>query len=136
MCGSGDGSAQRAVHREHDGRRTGQGLSFLPPPLPPDPPVRLENLWGLLEHGERWLGRLDGVTMHMPDPTLLLSMYVRKEALLSSQIEGTQSSLSELLLYENERAPGPRPFPWPFVVPASLSVGALTFFLLHTILHS
>ncbi|MFZ1414145.1 MAG: Fic family protein [Defluviicoccus sp.] len=80
--------------------------AFVPPPLPPDPPVRLENLWGLLEQGERWLGRLDGVTMHMPDPTLLLSMYVRKEALLSSQIEGTQSSLSELLLYENEQAPG------------------------------
>jgi len=52
------------------------------------------------------LGRLDGVRAIAPDTSLFLYMYVRKEALLSSQIEGTQSSLSDLLLYENDEAPG------------------------------
>ena len=52
------------------------------------------------------LGRLDGVCSVAPDTSLFLCMYVRKEALLSSQIEGTRSSLSDLLLYEDEAAPG------------------------------
>ena len=80
--------------------------AFVPPPLPPDPSLRLEGLLGLLEEASRALGRLDGVTSILPDPPLFLYMYVRKEALLSSQIEGTQSSLSDLLLYEDEETPG------------------------------
>ena len=84
--------------------------AFVPPPLPPVPPLKLDKLYGRLEEANRALGRLDGVTSILPDSDdvlpLFLYMYVRKEALLSSQIEGTQSSLSDLLLYENDEAPG------------------------------
>jgi Fic family protein len=59
-----------------------------------------------MEDANRALGRLDGVTSVLPDTPLFLYMYVRKEALLSSQIEGTQSSLSDLLLFENNEVPG------------------------------
>ena len=80
--------------------------AFLPPPLPPVPPVQMERLYSRLESANRAIGRLDGVASILPDTPLFLYMYVRKEALLSSQIEGTQSSLSDLLLYESEEAPG------------------------------
>ncbi|MGI9420733.1 MAG: Fic family protein [Geminicoccaceae bacterium] len=80
--------------------------AFIPPILPPKPPVRLDRIYPLLEGANRALGRLDGVTSILPDTPLFLYMYVRKEALLSSQIEGTQSSLSELLLFESKEAPG------------------------------
>ena len=80
--------------------------AFVPPPLPPDPPVRTDTLYGRLDAANRAIGRLDGVTSILPDTPLFLYMYIRKEALLSSQIEGTQSSLSDLLLFESEKAPG------------------------------
>ena len=79
--------------------------AFLPPPLPPDPQVDLGPFYGRIEAANRALGHLDGVTSILPDTPLFLYMYVRKEALLSSQIEGTQSSLSDLLLYESDAAP-------------------------------
>jgi Fic family protein len=75
--------------------------SYLPPPLPPNPPLDLARLIGLIERANQALGRLDGMTSILPDSGLFVFMYVRKEALLSSQIEGTQSSLSDLLLFEN-----------------------------------
>ncbi len=81
--------------------------AFLPHPLPPDPPLVLDpELQDILSRASMALGRLDGFTAVLPDPALFLYSYVRKEALLSSQIEGTQSSLSDLLLFENEAAPG------------------------------
>jgi Fic family protein len=80
--------------------------AFVPPSLPPEPSLRLDKLYGLLDEANRALGRLDGVTSILPDTPLFLYMYVRKEALLSSQIEGTQSSLSDLLLFESDEAPG------------------------------
>ena len=80
--------------------------AYIPPPLPPDPPVTLSRLHGRIERADRALGRLDGLSILVPDTNLLLYTYVRKEAVLSSQIEGTQSSLSELLLFENHSAPG------------------------------
>jgi Fic family protein len=80
--------------------------AFVPPPLPPDPAIRMDRLYRSLENANRALGRLDGVTSILPDTPLFLYMYVRKEALLSSQIEGTQSSLSDLLFFESEEAPG------------------------------
>ena len=80
--------------------------AFIPPPLPPVPPVRMDRLNTLLESANLALGRLDGMTSILPDTDLFLYMYVRKEALLSSQIEGTQSSLSELLLFERADLPG------------------------------
>jgi Fic family protein len=80
--------------------------AFLPPGLPPTPPVRLGPMLELLENANQALGRLDGVASVLPDPSLFLDMYVRKEALLSSQIEGTQSSLADLLLFETDETPG------------------------------
>jgi Fic family protein len=80
--------------------------AFMPPPLPPDPSVDLARFQILLEQANQAIGRLDGLASLLPDLSLLLYTYVRKEAVLSSQIEGTQSSLSDLLLYESDEAPG------------------------------
>lgn len=76
--------------------------AFDPAPLPPDPPLRLSGeLPGLLSAADRALGRLDGSVLTLPNPDLFVFMYVRKEAVLSSQIEGTQSSLQDLLAAES-----------------------------------
>ncbi|MCW5964900.1 MAG: Fic family protein [Bryobacterales bacterium] len=80
--------------------------AFVPPPLPPQPPLQFDRLQGLLEQANQALGRLDGLASVLPDLTLFLYAYVRKEAVLSSQIEGTQSALSDLMLFENGEAPG------------------------------
>lgn len=80
--------------------------AFVPSPLPPEPPLDLNPLLPLLDRANQALGRLDGVSALLPDTAFFLYIYVRKEALLSSQIEGTQSSLSDLLLFENEDVPG------------------------------
>jgi Fic family protein len=81
--------------------------AFVPAPLPPDPPMVLEGaMQALHERALLACGRLDGLSSLLPDPELFLYAYVRREALLSSQIEGTQSSLSDLLLFELEEAPG------------------------------
>src|SRR6202171_682765 len=80
--------------------------AFVPPPLPPDPPLRLDGLQQLLEQANQAVGRLDGLASVLPDLSLFIYAYVRKEAVLSSQIEGTQSSLSDLLLFENQESPG------------------------------
>ncbi len=76
--------------------------AFLPAPLPPDPPLDLEPLYPLLGRANRALGRLDGVVNVIPDPDFFVGMYVRREAVLSSQIEGTQSTLEDLLEVELE----------------------------------
>jgi Fic family protein len=74
--------------------------------LPPVPPLRLTGQhYDLLEKANRALGRLDGMTLLLPDTSLFLYFYVRKEALLSSQIEGTQSSFNDLLLHESGEIP-------------------------------
>jgi Fic family protein len=80
--------------------------AFVPPPLPPSPPIDVLPLLERLSLAERALGRLDGVTMLLPRQELFLYMYVRKEAVLSSQIEGTQSTLSDLLRFETEAQAG------------------------------
>ena len=80
--------------------------AFVPPPLPPEPPLLFEQLYGPLEEATLGIGRLRGVGTVLPDDDLFLYTYVRKEALLSAQIEGTQSSLSELLRHENAALPG------------------------------
>ena len=80
--------------------------AYVPENLPPEPAIEMQGLYPLLDQANIALGRLDGMSMVLPDHALFLYMYVRKEAVLSSQIEGTQSSLSDLLLYENEEAPG------------------------------
>ena len=96
--------------------------AFLPPPLPPVPPLDLAPLQKLLVRAGQAIGRLDGIADTLPDGNLLLYYYVRKEAVLSSQIEGTQSSLSDLLLYESEEAPS---VPLDDVVEVSSYVAAL-----------
>ena len=80
--------------------------AFVPGPLPPNPPLDLGELQIALERASVALGRLDSVSSLLPDTALFLYTYVRKEAVLSSQIEGTQSSLSDLLLFELDEAPG------------------------------
>lgn len=79
--------------------------ALVPKALPPAN-LNLLQLQTLIEKASQSLGRLDGLTTILPDPHLLLYVYVRKEAVLSSQIEGTQSSLSDLLLFENDETPG------------------------------
>ena len=80
--------------------------TFVPPPLPPIPPIDVLPLLPKLSAAERALGRLDGITVLLPRQELFLYMYVRKEAVLSSQIEGTQSTLSDLLRFETEAQAG------------------------------
>ena len=80
--------------------------AFVPPPLPPDPPIEILPLLDKLSAADRALGRLDGVSLLLPDKELFLYMYVRKEAVLSSQIEGTQSTLDDLLKFETDAKAG------------------------------
>ena len=97
--------------------------AFIPLPLPPNPPLDLSSgRQRLLERATLALGRLDSITLLLPDPNLFLYAYVRREAVLSSQIEGTQSSLADLLLFELEEAPG---VPFDDVVEVSNYVAAL-----------
>ena len=80
--------------------------AFVPPPLPPVPQLDFLSLLGPLSEADRAVGRLDGITALVPDTSLFLYMYVRKEAVLSSQIEGTQSTLNDLLRFESDAAAG------------------------------
>ncbi len=79
--------------------------AFIPSPLPPDPPIAWdEELQNLLSEADRALGRLDGMATVLPNPDLFVAMYVRKEAVLSSQIEGTRATLIDILDYETTGA--------------------------------
>jgi len=88
--------------------RTGQYVkqltgyrAFIPAPLPPKPPIQVdEAMLALLSLADQALGRLDGLTQTLPNPDLFVAMYVRREAVLSSQIEGTQSTLDDVLDFE------------------------------------
>lgn len=83
---------------------------FMPAPLPPNPPLRIDGeIHALLSRADLALGRLDGSMQTLPNPDLFVFMYVRKEAVLSSQIEGTQSSLQDLLAAEAEMMSPNRP---------------------------
>ena len=98
--------------------------AFVPRPLPPKPPLQFDTpLHVLQEQALLALGRLDALSTLLPDTHLFLYSYVRKEAVLSSQIEGTQSSLADLLLFELEQAPGA---PLDDVVEVSNYVAALS----------
>ena len=75
--------------------------AFIPSPLPPEPTIHMDaELTRLLSDADRALGRLDGVASVLPNPNLFVGMYVRREAVLSSQIEGTQSTLEDVLQFE------------------------------------
>lgn len=79
--------------------------AYVPAPLPPEPALDTSQFLTVYDRARGAVGELDGVTSLLPSTPLFLLMYVRKEALLSSQIEGTQSSLSDLLLFENNETP-------------------------------
>jgi Fic family protein len=97
--------------------------AFVPTPLPPTPPLAFDTrLHRLNEEAVLALGRLDGISTLIPDRALFLYSYIRKEAVLSSQIEGTQSSLSDLMLFELDESPG---VPLDDVVEVSNYVAAL-----------
>lgn len=98
--------------------------AFIPAPLPPSPPVEINGkLQARLAEAHIALGRLDAISSLLPDAQLFLYSYVRKEAVMSSQIEGTQSSLSDLMLYEMAAQPG---VPMDDVQEVSCYVNALT----------
>jgi Fic family protein len=110
-------AAQKSIRRPGTSDRAGRFLlvadgqervyAFHPKPLPPEPVLVVDaEMQDLLDTANQALGRLDGITLLLPDPDLFLDSYIRKEAVLSSQIEGTQSSLSDLLKYEHQAAPG------------------------------
>lgn len=97
-------SAERAVRLGKYVTTTVAGeavKAFVPPPLPP-PGLDLHELYPYLDRATQALGKLDGLTALLPDVRFLLYLYVRKEALVSSQIEGTQSSFVDVLLFENK----------------------------------
>ncbi|MEI6790670.1 MAG: Fic family protein [Myxococcaceae bacterium] len=79
---------------------------YVPKALPPLPSIEMDKIYPLLEQANIALGRLDGLSLVLLDPSLFLYVFIRKEAVLSSQIEGTESSLSDLLSYENHEASG------------------------------
>ena len=88
----------------HGGERV---RAFIPNPLPPDPAIDLAGMQQELEAASLALGRFDNASHFLPDPALFLAFYVRREALISSQIEGTQSSFSDVLLFEYQREGNP-----------------------------
>jgi len=80
--------------------------AFIPEPLPPKPPIKFDDeLLNLLSEADRALARLDGIVTVLPNPDLFIAMYVKKEAILSSQIEGTQASLEGVLEFEANLVP-------------------------------
>jgi Fic family protein len=89
--------------------RQPQGFrAFIPNSLPPDPPVEMTNeMWTALSQADRAIARLDGATSTLPNPDLFVFMYIRREAVLSSQIEGTQASLIDLLEFETQAPTSP-----------------------------
>lgn len=100
---------KRSVTGNHHTTSTGGEpvRAFVPVPLPPVPPLEISGARQLLlERATLAVGRLDSISTLLPDPHLFLYSYVRREAVLSSQIEGTQSCLSDLLLFELAEAPG------------------------------
>jgi Fic family protein len=116
---------ERGLAGHYEVRNIGgeQVRAFMPLPLPPTPALDLSGKRQLLlEQALLSLGRLDSISTLLPDPHLFLYAYVRREAVLSSQIEGTQSSLSDLLLFELEEVPG---VPLDDVVEVSNYVAAL-----------
>jgi Fic family protein len=84
--------------------------AFIPEPLPPDPPLKMDaEIIRLLSDADRALGRLDGIAHILPNPDLFVAMYVKQEAVLSSQIEGTQATLDDVLQFEAGTTAGEQP---------------------------
>ncbi len=98
----------RAINNDRAGSyvsQIGGYKAFVPKPLPPDPPIQLDSeMILLLSQAAMALGRLDGMSTTLPNVDLFVAMYVNKEAVLSSQIEGTQASLIDVLAFEADAA--------------------------------
>ncbi len=93
--------AARSTRAGHFVKQAAGHRAFIPAPLPPDPlPTFDLPLVAALSHADQMIGRLDGESRRLPNPDLFVAMYVRQEAVLSSQIEGTQSSLDDVLTFE------------------------------------
>jgi Fic family protein len=87
-------------------KQPGGYMAFAPRMLPPDPPIKYDDeLQALLSKADRAIARLDGIVTVLPNPEFFTAMYVKKEALLSSQIEGTQASLEGVLEFEADMKP-------------------------------
>ncbi|UCD05342.1 MAG: Fic family protein [candidate division WOR-3 bacterium] len=87
-------------------KQPGGHMAFIPKDLPPVPPIEYDDeLQALLSKADRAIARLDGIVTVLPNPDFFIAMYVKKEALLSSQIEGTQASLEEVLEFEADMKP-------------------------------
>jgi Fic family protein len=96
---------QSSTQSERFVRQIAGYAAFVPAPLPPEPPMVLDReLVGLLSEADRTVGQLDGVSTILPNPDLFVAMYVRQEAVLSSQIEGTQSTLEDVLQFEVDQS--------------------------------
>lgn len=113
MVNAGDTNEGASTGSTRAGRYIAQSTgyrAFIPANLPPETPIRIDgDLQRRLSEADRALGRLDGSVQTLPNPDLFVYMYVRKEAVLSSQIEGTQSSLQDLLAAEAEALGEGRP---------------------------
>ena len=97
---------QRQTGRAEEQSASGETYKcFMPFKLPPSPPIQIEQFYSLLEKAAVSLGELNGIRANLPDASLFISTFSKKEAILSSQIEGTQSSLSDFLLFENGEKP-------------------------------
>ena len=97
---------KRTVGKYLDKRVSGEAYkAYIPYFLPPKPQIELNEISGLLEKTVRALSDINNISKNIPNTSLFMYMYVRKEALLSSQIEGTQSSLSDLMLFEHNQKP-------------------------------
>src|SRR5215475_10496184 len=84
--------------------------AFIPNALPPDPPIKMDDeLLQLHSQADIALGRLSGTSEILPNPDLFVAMYIHKEAVLSSQIEGTQASLIDVLAFESDAAVSDNP---------------------------
>ena len=106
MTSNRAGSYRRQVNIAHLGTYS----AFLPAPLPPNPPIAMDGrMIRMLSEADQALGRLDGVARTLPNPDLFVAMYVRREAVLSSQIEGTQSTMDDLLKFELDERYGGLP---------------------------
>jgi hypothetical protein len=88
-------------HRQVGIHHLGTYMAYVAAPLPPDPPIDMNSrMIRVLSEADQALGRLDGIARTLPNLDLFVAMYVRREAVLSSQIEGTQSTMDDLLKFE------------------------------------
>ena len=106
--------------------------AFIPEPLPPQPDVEFDGeMRTLLSTADRDIARLDAIAALLPNPDLFVAMYVRHEAVLSSQIEGTQSTLEDVLAFEADASQPDTPKDVEEVVNTTRTVGKINGWICH-----